>query len=200
MKDQENPHYRRKYADLSAVVEAIRAPLAEHGLGFVQIPEITRVTDKEFAVAVTTVIIHESGQTLSGTVTMPVTETRPQAIGSAITYARRYGLSSMLGVVTKEEGDDDAEAAEGRAAPAPVARAPAAPRGGMKKSDELVLAARAKEIWKRAKAKGIDTDAKFSAWTLAVLGNNMPWDKWNNKDFEALEENLDKQETEDIPY
>ena len=203
IRDTENPHFRRKYADLSAVVEAIRAPMAKYGLGFIQKPSITR-DGKDYNVAVTTTIIHESGQQMESTVTLPVADPRPQAIGSAITYARRYGLSAMLGVVTKEEDDDDAESAEGRGQtkrePAPQASPPPTRQGGMKKSAELAHAARVKDLWKRAKAQGIDTDAKFNDWTLAVLNSDRPWDKWSAADFTALEQELTKLETEDIRF
>ena len=110
--NKENPYFKSHYADLGALWEEARPVLAKYGLSVTQTFE--RHTDVEKGVVnVTTTISHSSGQWRSGTLTMPVGEKiTPQAVGSAITYARRYSLAAMLGMAGGP--DDDAEAAEGR--------------------------------------------------------------------------------------
>jgi len=106
VKDKNNPFFKAKYADLGSVVEAIRIPLAENGLAYVQISH-----DKENAAAIETLIVHSSGEQLScGVVSVPVSKGDAQGYGSAMTYARRYSLSAAFGVTTE---DDDGNAAAG---------------------------------------------------------------------------------------
>jgi hypothetical protein len=103
-KDKQNPHFKSWYADLSAVVEAIKPSLKANGLWFSQISH--NITDHA---AIETVIIHESGETMStGIVAVPVSRGDAQGYGSALTYARRYSLSAAFGVSTE---DDDGNAA-----------------------------------------------------------------------------------------
>ena len=103
-KDADNPFFKSKYADLASVVEAIRGPFAEHGLAYVQLPE--RCEGQE--VAVETILMHASGQWIASTTVVPVTKQDAQGFGSALTYARRYGLQAIAGVAAE---DDDGNAA-----------------------------------------------------------------------------------------
>ena len=96
--------YSYKYAELSDLLEAVKPALLGQGLAISQ-----GVDSYERGVKVTTLLMHSSGEHLSSTLSMPVTGSTPQAYGSAITYARRYALSALLGVAP--EDDDDAEAA-----------------------------------------------------------------------------------------
>ena len=103
-KDKQNPHFKSWYADLSAVVEAIKPSLKANGLWFSQISH--NIPDHA---AIETIIIHESGETMStGIVAVPVSRGDAQGYGSALTYARRYSLSAAFGVSTE---DDDGNAA-----------------------------------------------------------------------------------------
>src|SRR5262249_34102083 len=96
-KDSENPHFRSKYADLAEVMDAVRVPLLDAGVLVLQ-----AVEDSEKGVSIETRLIHvDSGQYYSHTVTIPVDRGNAQAIGSAITYGRRYGLM-LSGVVSEE--------------------------------------------------------------------------------------------------
>jgi hypothetical protein len=104
-KDSTNPHYKSGFASLESVIFTVKEPLHSNGLSFVQ-PTIR--TDG--FVGCETRIIHTSGQWMEGELTLPLTKQDPQAAGSAITYARRYSLMSMLGCPTT---DDDAESAIG---------------------------------------------------------------------------------------
>lgn len=116
LKDSANPFFKSKYADLSSVVEAIRAPLSQHGLSYVQVAH-----DADNSAKIETVILHSSGEWLScGPVSVPVSKADAQGFGSAMTYARRYSLSAAFGVAPE---DDDGNAA----AKAPPTKAFATP-------------------------------------------------------------------------
>lgn len=105
-----NPFFNSTYADLAAIWEAIRSPLAANGLAVVQTLD---AVDEKGVIALSTLLLHTSGEWIRSTLTMPLQKTDPQAIGSAITYARRYALMAMVGVASADE-DDDAEGATTR--------------------------------------------------------------------------------------
>lgn len=123
-KDSANPFFNSHYADLASVRDAIREPFAKNGLAVAQIPASV-ATDG--TVRLSTMLMHASGEWIAGDLTMKASKNDPQAIGSCLTYARRYALSAMAGVATE---DDDAEGATGRgatqAAPKPAPK-PAQP-------------------------------------------------------------------------
>jgi len=102
-KDSSNPFLKSKYADLATVWETCRGPLTKNGLSVAQ---FASAEDKE--VTITTMLLHTSGEFLSSDLTVQAKESTPQGIGSAITYARRYGLSALIGLCS-EEDDDGAE-------------------------------------------------------------------------------------------
>jgi hypothetical protein len=102
-----NPHFKSKYADLASVWDACRVPLSKHGLAVLQ-----PVRADGPSVTVTTILAHSSGEWISESLTMTAQQNTPQAVGSAITYGRRYGLSSMVGIAPD---DDDGNAASHRA-------------------------------------------------------------------------------------
>jgi hypothetical protein len=106
LKDSANPFFKSRYADLESVWTACRKALTEHGLSVVQSASAT-----EGGVAVTTMLLHSSGQWMRDTLPLNPKDMSPQGIGSAITYGRRYGLAAIAGVY---QTDDDAEAAHGR--------------------------------------------------------------------------------------
>lgn len=105
LKDSENPHFRSKFANLESVWEACREQLAAYEIAVIQ-PFST-----ENGGCLDTVLLHSSGEWIMGTQILNEIKRDPQATGSATTYARRYGLSAMLGII---QTDDDAEAAMGR--------------------------------------------------------------------------------------
>ena len=97
-----------RYADLASVWDACREPLTSNGLSVVQL-----VTSADKAsVTIETRLLHEGGESISSTLTMPVEKATAQGVGSAITYARRYSLSALVGVAPDD--DDDGNAASGR--------------------------------------------------------------------------------------
>lgn len=105
-KGSNNPFFNSTYADLADVVEAIRPHLSENGLAVVQMPET-----QDGKPVVTTMLMHESGQWVMGTLELTVQKNDMQAIGSATTYARRYQYSGAVGAVA--DADDDGNAASG---------------------------------------------------------------------------------------
>ncbi len=100
-----NPAFKSKYADLSEVVEAVVPALNKAGIGVMQFPSY----DGEL-VGVTTVLMHESGATVTGTLHLRPSKSDPQGVGSAVTYARRYSLLAMTGAAPE---DDDGNSASG---------------------------------------------------------------------------------------
>jgi len=102
-KDSTNPHFQSKFASLASCIAAIKKPLADNGLCWIQRPG-----NKTASVSVETVLIHSSGQWISSVLNMPVDKGTPQGFGSALTYCRRYALCAMLGIAAE---DDDAELA-----------------------------------------------------------------------------------------
>lgn len=105
-KEVANPFLNKKYADLSAVWEAIREPLAANELSILQEPQ-----SADGKISLTTTLMHSSGEYVRSTLTFPVTKQDPQGYGSAITYARRYALQSVTGIAP--EDDDGIAAAQG---------------------------------------------------------------------------------------
>lgn len=107
-KNSENPHFKSKFADLTAVIEATIPVLNKHGISVIQLPAAPQ---REGELALSTLLLHESGESISGVAYVPLAKSDPQAYGSAMTYARRYSLGSAVGL---KFIDDDAEAAVGR--------------------------------------------------------------------------------------
>jgi len=99
-KSKENPFFHSKYADLDEVWSVCRDPLTKNGLSIVQ-----TVDSKGQMVSVTTILLHNSGEFISSTLTLQADNAKPQPIGSAITYARRYSLSAMVGISADEDTD-----------------------------------------------------------------------------------------------
>lgn len=106
-KDSVNPHFKSKYADLSSIDEATKEPLYKNGLAVYQSPFTLGNT-----AGVESTLLHTSGQFVRGRLALPVSKSDPQAIGSAITYARRYSKAAICGVTT--EDDDGHTATQGR--------------------------------------------------------------------------------------
>lgn len=103
-KDADNPFFKSKYADLASVWEVAREPLYKNGLAIIQLPSA-----EGNIVTLETILIHSSGQFVSSKLTMVAKDAGPQAIGSCITYLRRYALSSVVGIAS--EIDDDGNSA-----------------------------------------------------------------------------------------
>ena len=104
LKTSTNPHFRSRYADLSACVEAVIDALNANGIYLLQ-----KNYDCADGVMVETVFVHESGEMLEcGIVHFPAVKKDPQGYASALTYARRYSLMASCGIAPE---DDDGNAA-----------------------------------------------------------------------------------------
>ena len=104
LKTNTNPHFKSKYADLSACVEAVIDALNSNGIALIQ-----NTHESDSGVIVETVFLHESGEILSsGKLHVPAAKNDPQGYGSALTYARRYSLMAACGIAPE---DDDGNAA-----------------------------------------------------------------------------------------
>lgn len=100
-----NPHFRSKYADLAAVRDCIIPIFSKHGLSIVQAP-----TMDGMGFYLETRLMHSSGEELTWSFPLPTDVNKPQVIGSAISYARRYTLSAIAAIASEE--DDDGNAAQ----------------------------------------------------------------------------------------
>ena len=105
-KSSDNPYFKSKYADLAQCLQTAKKPMADNGLSISQ----HCTFDGQFVQCVT-ILGHSSGQMMISTLMIPVAKKDAQGIGSSITYARRYALSSIIGLTQK---DDDGEGAVGR--------------------------------------------------------------------------------------
>lgn len=106
-KESTNPFFKAKYADLESVWDSCRLALSSNGLSVTQFTGI----NPEGGTVLTTCLMHESGEWVEGYQKVTPKDDSPQALGSAITYTRRYGLAAMIGVY---QTDDDAETAMSR--------------------------------------------------------------------------------------
>lgn len=201
-KDSTNPHFKSRYADLAAVWEAIRAPLAENGLSVLQ-----RVSTSQEGVTVETMLLHASGEWVQDRCWMPVAQQTPQGFGSAITYARRYSLSALVGVAADEDDDGNAASTGGghhhrgppreshqerldreeahrrnQANPARNGKPPAP-------VDQRAEALRVRRwnLWAIADKKlGMDPQS-FQAWAAEQLGEEKPSKEWTEEEIEKIE-------------
>ena len=102
-KDKENPFFKKKYADLSAVIRAVKEPFTVNGLSYVQFP-----IEEGGRIGIETILMHESGEYLSNSFTVALSKRDAHGAGSAITYCRRYGLQAVAGIPSE---DDDGNTA-----------------------------------------------------------------------------------------
>lgn len=114
-KNAANPHFKSRYADLAEVLNTVRPVMSKHGISISQFPAF----DSGIA-SVETIVMHTSGEWMTGTSSAPVTKQDAQGVGSALTYLRRYSLAAIAGIAQE---DDDGNGAVGgqqkRQQPAP---------------------------------------------------------------------------------
>lgn len=132
VKDSTNPHYKSKYADLESVWDAIREALQKNNLAVLQLTDI----DASGAPVLVTRVIHTSGEHIEGRYPLVCKDpTDAQKLGSSTSYARRYSLSAMLGVI---QSDDDGNAAAGHTASPSVAKPSPAPTTAKPQGNAMV--------------------------------------------------------------
>ena len=117
LKNANNPFFKSKYVPLENVVDSITKASSKHGLSFTQFPS----SDESGNVTVGTMVMHESGEWIEyDPIRLKPVKNDPQAVGSAITYAKRYALSAIFGI-TSDNDDDGNEATQlGRTTPKAV--------------------------------------------------------------------------------
>jgi len=113
-KTSDNLYFKSKYADLAEVWEACRKPLADNGLAVVQGDGIA---SEDGNVSIETMLLHVSGQWISSSLEAKPTKTDPQGIGSCITYLRRYGLQSLVGISPEDDDGNAASQADQKSKP-----------------------------------------------------------------------------------
>lgn len=153
-----NPHFDAKYAGLDAIWDACRAPLSKYELCVVQAP-----MEDDKGTAIITTLGHSSGEFIRGKLYITPRDKSSQAIGSAMTYARRYSLAAMAGVAPRGE-DDDGEGSMGRKGRAreekqePRAAAPANPpaKPDIAPCDKVITEAEAATLIEEAKLRRVD--------------------------------------------
>ena len=150
LKSAENPHFKSKYADLASVMDACLPALNRHGIAVIQ------PTDEgEHGRFVRTILIHgESGEKLECQVPLIVGKNDMQGYGSAVTYARRYGLMCMAGIAPE---DDDGNAA----AKSPPAKVQTHQRNQPDVKQDDALVAKMLEAIRQLGAKSLEADPKF---------------------------------------
>lgn len=147
LKDSNNPAFKTRYADLASVMDAIREPMLVNGLAI----QHQQLPGDPGRLVLRTVLRHKSGEFLASVAVVPLSKQDAQGMGSALTYARRYGVAAMLGVV---QDDDDGNAASAPQAQArqqePAARRPEPEPSGWAPNDGQV-----KRAYAIGKAQGL---------------------------------------------
>lgn len=151
LKDSANPFFKSKYADLASCWDACRAPLAKNGLSVFQVPETT-----ENGLTLITTLAHASGQFVRGSLPVTPKDDTPQAMGSALTYARRYALTAFVGIA---QIDDDGNAASGRKENQAY-DAPHSPKGDMGKNIAPDVAEKAAITMREILESDVDEEVK----------------------------------------
>lgn len=128
--DKTNPHFGNAFVSLDHLIAKTKPVLTKHGLSIVQMPSTTT----EGAPGLKTILLHESGESIQATVPLILAKQDMQGLGAALTYARRYGWASALGICDEADDDGNAASAPEKSAevPAPgveppVEKPPAAP-------------------------------------------------------------------------
>ena len=207
-KDAENPFFRSKYADLAAHWEACRKALTGNGLAVVQLPRTAFSGEPEVytfksksgedrsgvriatTVSVATRLLHVSGEWVETEVSAMLPNGDPQAVGSAITYLRRYGLSAVVGTAPE---DDDGEATQ---RPMPESQRPA----NVSKDGEIVpVTLDSVYSWGRNKGKTVRVIGRAAFQkTVEEAPSTTPWHRFAVAALEALDEAAEAQRLADV--
>lgn len=149
-KTRENPHLKNKYADLQDVIDTIREPLAANGLA---------ISHEVSGTTLITKLLHVSGQSLKTEMPLLMGKQDMQGLGSALTYARRYSVSALLGIAS-DDCDDANGAARGTAANTntPSSQNATTPAGSETKTPQMATEAQRKKIDELRNACGWSAD------------------------------------------
>lgn len=104
LKNSQNPHFRSKYADLGACIEAVIDALHANDIALIQ-----HTAESDKGVVISTTFLHKSGEIYeAGSLFVPAAQQTPQAYGSALTYARRYSLMTACGIAPEDDDGNEA--------------------------------------------------------------------------------------------
>lgn len=160
---------RTKYADLPAVREAARDPLTKHGLAFVQFP----TSAPPGSVRIITRIVHKSGEWIEDDegFTVPAGNNTAQAVGSAMTYARRYSLQAALGIVADD--DDDGHAATSAAQAPRRAREPRQTGGAAQTTPDGITEAQLRKLHATYSEAGLTHREQKAEFVKRIIGREV---------------------------
>ena len=194
-KDATNPFYKSRYATLDTIWEAIRKPLSENGLSVAQ----TMGVMQDGKSVLETTLYHTSGEWISGTQLVNPVKDDPQSLGSAISYARRYSLSAILGLVSDD--DDDANTAT---KPEPVKSTTTAVKDTAKPVSptvetptEGITLPQTKKIHATAKEKGLSAESARSYMQKTFKKNSTK--ELTKDEASTMIEFLEEIKPDDIP-
>lgn len=161
--DSTNPHFRSKFVSLGHLLAKVRPILNKHGFSVIQLPSRT----EDGRPSLTTTLLHESGESIERETPLLLVKNDPQALGSAMTYTRRYALSAALGISDQE--DDDGNAGSEK----PTPRGPRSVQlGNNDVPRDLIAKQRVEKITQGFKDKGLtlrDIDGLLASVGLDAL-------------------------------
>jgi hypothetical protein len=155
-----NPHFKSKYADLAEIRDTVTPALSKHGIAVVNGTDAT-----EGGLHVVTRLIHKSGQWIESR--FPIAYDKPQTMGSAITYGKRYNLAAVANIAADE--DDDANAANDKPAPPPVMLAASGTPGASKAGSRDTYSKLVKEIRQAASVTTLKSWYQSNVTTIDAL-------------------------------
>lgn len=113
IKGSVNPAFKSRYADLAEVIDTVTPVFNDEGIGILQFPGFA-----ENRVTLETMLLHESGEFVSGLAETPLPKQDPQGVGSGTTYLRRYSLAAVAGITQDDDDGEGAKAQKPKAAKA----------------------------------------------------------------------------------
>lgn len=155
-----NPHFKSKYADLAEIRDTVTPALSKHGIAVVNGTDAT-----DGGLHVVTRLIHKSGQWIESR--FPIAYDKPQTMGSAITYGKRYNLAAVANIAADE--DDDANAANDKPAPPPVMLAAGGTPGASKAGSRDTYSKLVKEIRQAASVTTLKSWYQSNVTTIDAL-------------------------------
>ncbi len=169
LRSEVNPERNYRYADLASIWGACREALSKNAIAVVQVP---LYGEEENHIGLRTILGHESGQSIEGAMWLRV-EPGPHALGSALTYLRKYSLAAMVGVAADDDDGQGAGTYVNVTAPAKLPRADEIPHDGTCIDEEQVQALH--RIRKIAGGQwwtwdGDDENRSDSHWRSKILG------------------------------
>lgn len=195
--DSVNPHFRNKYASLAGIINHVRPTLSKHGFSFFQ------TTSSSFEIAqVETVLLHTSGEFIKSITSLKPSKSDPQGLGSAFTYAKRYGLTAILGI-SSEEDDDGQQASKPQST---STNKPQSTTQNVKPQDNTkeieALRTEAVKVWATLYENnveiGTDRDGNSLLITLQTYVENP--EKWAKMGFAKAQETLNSLKTQKLKH